>query len=94
MPWRTRLVGRAAEIAKLETEQRRGLAGELRCVLLLGEPGVGKTRLADEILARSRRRAYGLSARAYPLGQTVSFGLWAEALDSSPAVSPSCPCER
>lgn len=75
------LVGRDREIAALEAELNRTLSGEFRIVLLLGEPGVGKTRLAGEILARHRATVLGLSARAHPLGGTTSFGLWAEALE-------------
>src|SRR5438045_9764202 len=72
---RLRLVGRGRELAQLEAELRRAIAGELRCVLLLADPGVGKTRLAAELLNRHQRTAIGLSARAYPLGATASFGL-------------------
>lgn len=81
MSWSTRLVGRAAELAELERERRRAAGGEFRCVLLVADPGVGKTRLAAELLARHRRGSIGLSARAYPLGATASFGVWAEALE-------------
>jgi DNA-binding CsgD family transcriptional regulator len=55
--------------------------GEFRCVLLLGDAGVGKTRLASEFLARRRGQAITLSARAYSFGETVSFGVWSEALE-------------
>lgn len=75
-----RLVGREPELAVLEAELRRA-DSELRCVLILGEPGVGKTRLAHELLAIHGRRGPGLMARAYALGRTVPFGLWAEALE-------------
>jgi ATP/maltotriose-dependent transcriptional regulator MalT len=51
-------------------------------VLLQGEPGVGKTRLAQEFLVRTRGRATGLRARGYPLGAAMPFGLWAELFDS------------
>jgi DNA-binding NarL/FixJ family response regulator len=81
MPWATRLVGRHAEIAELEREHRRAAAGEFRSLLLLADAGIGKTRLASEFLARKRDRAITLSARAYPLGETASFGLWSEALE-------------
>jgi hypothetical protein len=50
-------------------------------VLLVSDPGLGKTRLAEEVLARHSPRAIALSARAHPLGGTTSFGLWAEALE-------------
>jgi len=78
----TRLVGRAAEVADLEAEWRRAAAGELRCVLLTGDAGVGKTSLANDVVARHAPGATILSARARPLGGVASFGLWAEALDT------------
>jgi DNA-binding NarL/FixJ family response regulator len=81
MPWATKLVGRRAEIAELEREYRRAGAGEFRTVLLLADAGIGKTRLAREFLTRKRGRAITLSARAYPLGESVSFGVWSEAFE-------------
>jgi DNA-binding CsgD family transcriptional regulator len=78
----TRLVGRDADLAELEREFRRAAAGEFRSVLLLADPGIGKTSLAREFLARRRGRATALSARAYSLGETASFGVWSEALES------------
>jgi DNA-binding CsgD family transcriptional regulator/tetratricopeptide (TPR) repeat protein len=82
MPWATRLVSRRHEIAELEREHRRAAAGEFRTLLLLADPGIGKTRLASEFLARKRGRAIILAARAYPFGGSVSFGMWSEALES------------
>jgi class 3 adenylate cyclase/DNA-binding CsgD family transcriptional regulator/tetratricopeptide (TPR) repeat protein len=75
------LVGRERELAILEEEFERAATSGFGCVLLLGEPGVGKTRLAGELLARHRSDATGLSARAYQLGATTAFGVWAEALE-------------
>ncbi len=75
------LVGRATEMAELEMEYARAEAGELRAVLLLGEGGLGKTRLAGELVRRRQNSAVCLSARAYPLGATASLGLWVEALE-------------
>jgi class 3 adenylate cyclase/DNA-binding CsgD family transcriptional regulator len=76
-----RLVGRGRELEVLEAELAQVVEGEFRCVLLLGDPGLGKTRLAEEVLARHSPQAIALSARAHPLGGTTSFGLWAEALE-------------
>ena len=73
------LVGRRAELAVLGAELERVRAGEFRCVLLPGEPGVGKTRLARELLGFPR--LIGLLARAYPWGSTTPFGMWAEAFE-------------
>ena len=80
-PWSSPvLVGRRAELGVLEDELGRAAAGEFRLVLLVGEAGLGKSRLARELLAR-HREASGLYARAHPLGASVAFGLWAEAVD-------------
>jgi class 3 adenylate cyclase/DNA-binding CsgD family transcriptional regulator len=75
------LVGRDREFTELETELSRAEAAGGRCVLVSGEAGVGKTRLARELITRHRQRVLGLSARAYPLGSTDAFGLWAEAIE-------------
>ncbi|MDQ4145550.1 MAG: AAA family ATPase, partial [Actinomycetota bacterium] len=80
--WRVRLVGRAIELGQLDAERRRAGGGEFRCVLVRGDPGVGKSRLVTEFLQRNRRRCLALTARASPLGATNSFGLWAEALEA------------
>ena len=77
----TRLVGRAGENAELDKELRRAAAGEVCCVLLAAEPGLGKSRLTAELVSRHQRRTTGLVARGHPLGVTMSFGLWAEALE-------------
>jgi class 3 adenylate cyclase/DNA-binding NarL/FixJ family response regulator len=76
-----RLVGRDREMSILEEEFGRSAAGEFRCVLLVGEPGVGKSRLGAELLSRHREEAIGLSARAHSLGTTSTFGVWVEALE-------------
>ncbi len=75
------LVGRDRELDVLEGELERVRGGEFRAVLLAGDAGVGKTRLASELLARHQSDVVGLTARAYPLGATAAFGLWAEALE-------------
>jgi hypothetical protein len=76
-----RLVGREAELEVLEDELQSAAAGEFRCVLLTAEAGVGKTRLAAELVSRHGEDVITLSARAHPMGETAAFGLWAEALD-------------
>ncbi|HEV8626531.1 MAG TPA: AAA family ATPase [Acidimicrobiia bacterium] len=80
-PRALRLVGREDELEVLEIELARAASGRLRVVLLVGEPGIGKTRLARELVARQADGVVSLSARAYPLGATASLGLWVEALE-------------
>ncbi|HVS42562.1 MAG TPA: AAA family ATPase, partial [Candidatus Dormibacteraeota bacterium] len=81
MAGKPRFVGRASEVAALEAERQRSASGELRCVLLAGDPGAGKTRLAEETLARHAASSTALTARARPLSTVASFGVWAEAFE-------------
>ncbi len=75
------LVGRARELAWLKDELERARAGRFGIVLLVAEAGVGKTRLTGELLGRHAQECICLSARAHALGDTTSFGLWAEAFE-------------
>ncbi len=83
-PQRTtaRLGRPTATLERLKARWKRPQPDGLRVVLMLGEAGVGKTRLASELVDRHRdQRHFALSARAYPLGATASLGLWVEALE-------------
>jgi AAA ATPase domain len=62
------LVGRREEMAALEDEFARAAAGEFRVVMLSGEAGVGKSRLARELLARHADAAVPGAARGGPTG--------------------------
>lgn len=74
------LAGRRGEIAALEGELSQALDGNFRVVLLVGEAGVGKSRLGRELLAR-HPEVTGLVAQAYPLAASAAFALWTDALD-------------
>ena len=74
------LVGRREELGLLENELTEADEGNFRLVLLLGEAGVGKSRLGRELLVR-HPEVTGLVAQAYPLAASAAFGLWTEALD-------------
>jgi DNA-binding CsgD family transcriptional regulator len=78
---KTAFVGRDRECADLDAVYRTVADGAFRCVIVTADPGVGKTRLAQEFLERHRDEAFGLTARAHPLSDTASFGMWAEALE-------------
>ncbi len=80
IPKRLPLVGREQDILLLDEALDTVQQGQLRAVLLLGDPGMGKTRLAAEVAAR-RHDVVTLSARAYPMGTTAGLGLWVEALE-------------
>jgi hypothetical protein len=49
-------VGRKPELAELTAALEEALAGRGRLVLLVGEPGIGKTRLAGEIADHAASR--------------------------------------
>ncbi|HEV8628625.1 MAG TPA: AAA family ATPase, partial [Acidimicrobiia bacterium] len=74
-----RLVGREQEMAVLHEAFHRAASGQFACVLLEGDPGVGKTRLAEEVA--SAATGVALAARAHPLGEGAAFAVWAEALE-------------
>ena len=73
-------VGRAVELQELED----ALAGKGpgRALELLGEPGIGKTRLLDEFAVRAARRGQVvLSGSASELERELPFGVFVDALD-------------
>jgi DNA-binding NarL/FixJ family response regulator len=75
-------VGRAPELEALQRALTRAAAGEARVALLVGEPGVGKTRLAREFTARAAARgAIALWGAAYE-SWTPPYGPWTQALSS------------
>src|SRR5829696_8030249 len=55
-PARDALVGRAAELARLEHALDRAVAGHGATALITGPAGIGKTRLTDELAERARTR--------------------------------------
>jgi DNA-binding CsgD family transcriptional regulator len=76
------LVGRDTEVSALAIALRTAHRGAFRCIVIDGEPGVGKTRLATDLLARRRGRVLTLRARGHLSGSATPFGLWAELFDS------------
>jgi hypothetical protein len=70
----TPLVGRTVELARLEAAFEETVAERsCRLVTLLGVAGIGKSRLAAELLASAGERATVLTGRCLPYGEGITF---------------------
>jgi len=78
------LLGRAAEIAMLEEKLLAAANGRgQEVVLLLGDPGIGKSRMLEELAAIARRSGGRvLSGRAFEAELVRPYGAWIDALRS------------
>ena len=81
IPLRLPLIGRDAEIAALDEQLALARIGAFRVALVTGEPGIGKSRLVNELAERHRDAAVIVGARAFELGMTYSLALWIEAFE-------------
>jgi hypothetical protein len=81
--WDIPFVGRAAELRRLRTAFEAARRGQGRAVLLVGDHGIGKTRLADE-LAREAADAGAeiLVGHCYEGAGAPSFWPWIQMLRS------------
>jgi len=77
-----RLVGRASELASLD-EALEALGGDVcPAIMLVGEPGIGKTRLLREMAARAEGHDFlVLSGSASELERDLPFSVFVDALD-------------
>ena len=76
------LVGRDAELRTLERALEALDDGGARAVGIVGEPGIGKSRLLGELGRRAADRGHVvLAGRAAELESDVPFALWVDALD-------------
>ena len=83
------LVGRAREIAALDAEFRRSVAGpECRLVTLLGEAGVGKSRLIEEFVRSIADEAAVLQGRCLSYGDGITFWPLAEVFRQAAGIVP------
>jgi DNA-binding SARP family transcriptional activator len=74
-------VGRGRELADLVAGLEDAFAGRGRLVLLVGEPGIGKSRLAEEVIARAGPRgARVLVGRCWEAGGAPAYWPWVQAL--------------
>jgi predicted ATPase len=76
------LVGRDREVSELEVALDRLVSGTGTLFLFAGEPGIGKTRLASEVMQRARTRGVRTSwGRCWEAGGSPALWPWREALE-------------
>jgi class 3 adenylate cyclase/tetratricopeptide (TPR) repeat protein len=86
------LVGREAELARLTERLQEAGGGRGGLILVAGEPGIGKTRLAEEVAARAERRgAFVLWGRCFEGEWAPPYAPFAEAL--APHIAVAAPDE-
>ena len=74
-------IGRANELAQLGEALAGAVAGSGRVIAIVGEAGIGKTRLVAETVADATRRGVTvLVGRSYASEQILPFGPWVDAL--------------
>lgn len=83
------LVARETEVAQLRSALEAVAGGAGRLLMLVGEPGVGKTRLAQELTLVARDRGFLVAAgRCYEPQEAVAYYPFHEALGTAYAAAP------
>jgi DNA-binding SARP family transcriptional activator len=78
---RSAFVGRERELAELVGGLDDAFAGRGRLFLLVGEPGIGKSRLAEELIAQAKARgARVLVGRCWEAGGAPAYWPWVQSL--------------
>ena len=76
----TPLVGRDAPMAQVRAALEQAVAGSGRLVAILGETGIGKSRLVEELIAHATQQdSRVLVGRAYESDQILLFGPFVDA---------------
>ena len=82
------LVGRAAELTALHEAVGQAFRRGGRVIAVLGEGGIGKTRLVEALLDNAGDlEAQAVVGRAYETEQVFAFGPWIEALRAAGALA-------
>ena len=80
---RSVFVGRQEELAELTVALDDAFAGGGGLVLLVGEPGIGKSRLSEELMRRARSRgAAVVVGRCWEAGGAPAYWPWVQSLRS------------
>src|SRR5258708_7194557 len=78
-PWGNSFVGRERELAELEAACEAGADSDTHLFLIHGEPGIGKTRLCDELASRAKVRGLQvLWGRCWEGGGAPAYWPWTQ----------------
>ena len=81
------LFGRSSELATIARALEAAGSGQARVVALVGEPGIGKTRLTIEAAARASELAFvACWGRAWEAGGAPPYWPWRQLLDALPGI--------
>ena len=89
LPERTPFVGREGERAELRRCLNQVTRGRGALVMIGGEPGVGKTRLAEEVLLEARQRGLlSLTGHCYEMEGAPPYIPFVETLEATARIVP------
>lgn len=82
------LVGRKEELDRLRQAFQEACKGRGQIAMVLGEAGIGKTRLVEELAAEGAEQgAWVLFGRSYEMEQILAFRPWVDALRTGRVIS-------
>ena len=80
------IIGRTPELGRLRRAIEQACAGQGGIAAVLGEAGIGKTRLVGELIATAERHAVRVVVgRSYESEQVLPFGPWVDAFRTAHA---------
>src|SRR5262249_31166805 len=81
LPDEAPMFGRQSELARLRHALDEALAGRGQLIAVLGEAGIGKSRLVGQVTIEAvKRGVLALVSHGYQTEQTLAYGLWIDAL--------------
>ena len=87
---KTPFVGRATELAQLERVLDQAVRGRGGVVLVGGEPGVGKTRLAEEVAVRAQQKGMlSFTGHCYEMEGALPYSPFIEILEATAETIPA-----